>query len=526
MFPWQRGVLVLVLAASTMLYVSRLDLAPVYLGGDEAHFAIGGHAIAQTGRNVNGDRWPLFFNLADPLGDPVKMPWGNTWYHPMLFYLIALALKVQPLSEAAVRVPNAIVGGLLTPLLLYLAARKLGFGRSGGFAALIIASLTPVHFILSREALDYTLAVPFACAWVWLVADYAQRPRVSRAVATGLLLGIGCYSYIASWGAMPFLLGVTWLVYWQAGGPWMQAVLASGLAFAPAVVTAVVWLQAHPSVLHETSERYRILETNRPPGDQLRVAQFGASLPLYASYFEWSFLFREGGPNITTSTGMIGVFLKPLAVLLPVGLWTLWRRRREVLGWPLVAGLLFAPLPAAMSGHEYAIQRAVLMVPFAALIGACGFAALWNARVPVWRAAAVLLACAAPFYIQPFLEDYFGPHRHRSAFYFDNANFQGIAAQITQAGNVPAVYLKRDLDAAGARWRFYMTTADRRDLLARTFYVSDAGEADHAPVDARLVMYVESAKIAALTATGRWDVDAIIRDVDGRESAAILRKRN
>ena len=163
MFPWQRGVLVLVLAASTMLYVSRLDLAPVYLGGDEAHFAIGGHAIAQTGRNVNGDRWPLFFNLADPLGDPVKMPWGNTWYHPMLFYLIALALKVQPLSEAAVRVPNAIVGGLLTPLLLYLAARKLGFGRSGGFAALIIASLTPVHFILSREALDYTLAVPFAC---------------------------------------------------------------------------------------------------------------------------------------------------------------------------------------------------------------------------------------------------------------------------------------------------------------------------------------------------------------------------
>ena len=138
---------------------------------------------------------------------------------------------------------------------------------------------------------------------------------------------------------------------------------------------------------------------------------------------------------------------------------------------------------------------------------------------------AVLLACAAPFYIQPFLEDYFGPHRHRSAFYFDNANFQGIAAQITQAGNVPAVYLKRDLDAAGARWRFYMTTADRRDLLARTFYVSDAGDADHAPVDARLVMYVESAKIAALTATGRWDVDAIIRDVDGRESAAILRKQ-
>lgn len=517
---------VLVLAASTALYVSRLDLAPVYLGGDEAHFAIGGDALAHTGRNVNGDRWPLFFNLADPLGDPVKMPWGDTWYHPMLFYLIALALKVQPLSEAAVRLPNAIIGGLLTPGLLYLAAKKLGFGRAGGLAALVIAALTPVHFILSREALDYTLAVPFASAWVWLLADYVERPRLSRAIATGLLLGVGCYSYIASWGAMPFLLGVTWLVYWQVGGPWMRAVIASGAGFAPAVLIALTWLQAHPTVLHETSERYRILETNRPPGDQLRVAQFGASIPLYASYFEWDFLFRTGGPNITTSTGMIGVFLKPLAVLVPIGLWTLWRRRREVIGWPLVAGLLFAPLPAAMSGHEYAIQRAVLMVPFAALIGACGFAALWRSRVMAWRAGALVLVCAAPFYVQPFLNDYYGHHRQRSAFYFDNANFKGIAEHLAHTGPIPAVYLRRDLDAAGARWRFYMTTLGRRDLLARTFYVSNAAEADAAPVEARLVMYVESATIAALTASGRWELETVIRDVDGRESAAILRKRS
>jgi 4-amino-4-deoxy-L-arabinose transferase-like glycosyltransferase len=111
----QRAVLILVLAASTALYMFGLDRAPVYLGGDEAHFAIGGHAIAATGRNVNGDSLPLFFNLEDPLGDPVPMPWGETWYHPYLFYLIALTLKVLPFSEAAVRVPNAIIGGLITP---------------------------------------------------------------------------------------------------------------------------------------------------------------------------------------------------------------------------------------------------------------------------------------------------------------------------------------------------------------------------------------------------------------------------
>ena len=40
------------------------------------------------------------------------------------------------------------------------------------------------------------------------------------------------------------------------------------------------------------------------------------------------------------------------------------------------------------------------------------------------------------------------------------------------------------------------------------------------------MMYVESATIAALTASGRWELETVIRDVDGRESAAILRKRS
>ena len=123
------------LIACGLLYTHALDRAPVYLGGDEAHFAIGGDAVAKSGRNVNGDRWPLFFNLADPLGDPVKMPWGDTWYHPMLFYLIAIALKFVALSEAAVRLPNALIGGVLTPFLIYGAARRMRFGFSGAIAA-------------------------------------------------------------------------------------------------------------------------------------------------------------------------------------------------------------------------------------------------------------------------------------------------------------------------------------------------------------------------------------------------------
>ena len=87
------------LSASAWLYVHDLGRVPVYLGLDEAHFAVHGDAIARSGRNLNGDVLPLFISLADPLGDQPTLAWGTTWYRPTVFYLIALTLKVVPLSE-------------------------------------------------------------------------------------------------------------------------------------------------------------------------------------------------------------------------------------------------------------------------------------------------------------------------------------------------------------------------------------------------------------------------------------------
>ena len=57
--------------------------------------------------------------------------------------------------------------------------------------------------------------LPFAAAWVWLLADYLDLRRVRSALALGIVLGIGCFSYIASWGVMPFLLAMSWLAFWS-----------------------------------------------------------------------------------------------------------------------------------------------------------------------------------------------------------------------------------------------------------------------------------------------------------------------
>lgn len=76
MFRRIAGLLGLCLTAAIYLY--QLDRIPPYLGLDEAHLGVHGHALATTGRDLNGSRYPLFINLADPLGDQPVLAWGNT----------------------------------------------------------------------------------------------------------------------------------------------------------------------------------------------------------------------------------------------------------------------------------------------------------------------------------------------------------------------------------------------------------------------------------------------------------------
>src|SRR3954453_15502896 len=95
------------LVLSGVLYTYQLDRVPAYLTLDEAHFSVHAESIARTGRNLNGQVLPPLISLEDPEGEPFNLPWGSTYYLPFGIYLIAGALKLFAISEAAVRMPSA-----------------------------------------------------------------------------------------------------------------------------------------------------------------------------------------------------------------------------------------------------------------------------------------------------------------------------------------------------------------------------------------------------------------------------------
>jgi len=122
-----------------------------------------------------------------------------------------------------------------------------------------------------------------------------------------------------------------------------------------------------------------------------------------------------------------------------------------------------------------------------------------------------------------FYFDFFTHYKLRSAFYYDPVAFRDVAgALIHTKEDVPQYYFTTDVDDAGVKWRFYTTLEGRTDLLARTRYIGP-GDRPLASPGSVLVTYDETARIAALVGDG-WRVRTVIKDVDSRPAAVILRK--
>ena len=508
---------------------------PVYLGGDEAHFGVVADAIARTGRNLRGDFLPLFVNLADPLGEKAQ-PWGDTWYQPFLFYLTALAVKLLPFSEAAVRAPAAFLGGVVSPLLMYLVAMRLLGNRLQAIVAALVLALAPAHLILSRQALDYICPLPFVLAWLWCLISFVQTGRIVFAAAGGLLLGVGCYSYIASWAMMPIYLALSWFVFYRAGHGFSKPAAAATIGFALPVVVLIPWLWMNPQMLRETVARY-----SRSDVEESRPRTTGAAgiaqstrrrAGAYVSYFNPVTLFVRGGPSMTTSTARTGMFLLPVAVWLPAGLYVLWPasaktlppprgalrrtsrrgRLRDAAGihWVLLAGLLTAPIPAALKGEPRHGAARPLHDSVCRAHQRDGFRADVAGEAPPGPRRHDARSCSRSRSSSPSSISTTSRTTSSARRSITIRSRSATSRRTCSTRNrPPAYYFADDLDDASAKWRFYTIKHSRQELLARTRYVPlDGPEPAIAPGGSFLVMYVERSKAGRASAS---------RAVDGRQ---------
>ena len=516
-----------VLLVTAVLYFRGIDAVPVYIGGDEARFAIAASSIAATGRDPAGHRFPLFFHLSDSLAADQG---GTRWYQPLLFYLMALAFRFVPVTEQSMRWP-AVASGLVDVFLIYQVARRLLGDRCAILAAALLA-LTPAHLIFSRQALDYICPLPFVLAWLWCLISALESGSLAMSLASGAILGVGFYSYIASWATMPMLLLLTWVALFRRAANPIRPAAAAAIGFALPVLIAVVWVALHPDMWRDMVERYKVYDARRLSplqglSDLLSYSKLRQYASVYWDYFNPAYLFFSGGSNLSTATRKAGVFLLPVGVFMWFGLGELWRRRHDAISGVLAAGLVIAPLPATLLSERYAIQRELVVLPFAILIAAFGASSMLRHASRATRLAGVLLLLAVPIQFAWFYQDYFNDYRIRSAFAFDPANFRGAAEFLipASAGDAAAIYLSDDLDDVAARWRFFLIKHRREELLTRTtLFAAKNFDVRQVPAGSLIVLYASDPSVQALLGPDKCSIATVIRDAAGGQSAIILRK--
>lgn len=472
----RRGPLTLLglLVATAVLYSWQLGTAPAAVSGDEALFAIHGKSIADTGCDLNGQCWPLLVQIEPDRG-------SRRFYQPLLFYAEAASFSMFPVSAAAARLPLVVVG-IINIVLIYFVGMALVEKRQSALVAALVLASSPAHYFYSRQATDYLLPVPFILAWLWCTLRFLRTPAVPMAGAMGVVLGVGTFSYVASWFVMPALLamsGVMLVAY--GGGKRVQAVLALAAGYAVIVAPAVIWLMQHPEAVNGLLRHYEVATDGATFGGVRRWLHYYRLLDL-VSYYWTSFnpvhLFAIGTSDLLNGTRAGGLFLIPVALLLVLGVSELFQHIDRRLF--LVAGALIGVAPAVVNSTPAVVQRELALLPFAAAIAAIGYERLQRTMPRHATTVGVFALVLMLGQFGYFARDYFTDYRYWSTGRYDPLNVKGLWGRLAQADaeyTAPEILLtfgNRSLGAgsgAEAYWGFYALVNARDPIASKTRFV-------------------------------------------------------
>lgn len=524
----------LVAAIAFAVYVPRLHDTPMFLSPDEVIISVGAHALATTGRDVEGKVMPLYFNIQ------MRGEERRGWFTPVIFYLSALCQRLLPFSEGTVRLPSVLVGTIDIVLMFFVARGLFHSDTLGLFAAGVLA-MTPAHFMLSRLAMDYPYPLPFILAWLLCLTRVSADEQVRPLFLGGVCLGLGVFSYIAAVVMMPLYLALTFTWLWLEKRSWR----AHGAALAgfslPLVVLLVPWLATHPTAIADTAQHYELYDTQKLGALQGLRALF--SYPnidrlasLYWTYLSPSFLFLSGGLHSMFSTRSIGFFLLPVALLLPMGIYHVITSRLSASAVVLLAGFVTAPAAAAIFGGEPAAsQRSVELMPFGVLLSTIGVQQLGAAtgRVHLRRLLAAGAVAALVVHFGLFYAYYFTKYRVRSAGWF-GGNLPGALERLIELDareRPPSIYFAPLRATSGlldirnrwmdSYWRFYLIKHQRQDLLDRTAAFDPARDV---PEGSLVLGNIGDVTFDQLAKSDRFKVAATIQEPDGSMFFEILRR--
>jgi len=204
---WSLLALGLILCLAAGLRLARLGEAPPGLWFDEALNGQDALAVWQPGGH---------FKLVYPDVFPRE---------PLFETLLALTVKLGGPSVALLRLDSALVGLLTIALLYFMLRCEVGEGEA--LAAAGMLATMRWHALFSRLVFRTITLGPWMIVLVWAALRLRRRPSAGRAIALGVMIGGGFYTYLAWYFLLP-LVGA--MVLWLLLSDWRRAAVRRAVA--------------------------------------------------------------------------------------------------------------------------------------------------------------------------------------------------------------------------------------------------------------------------------------------------------
>lgn len=365
----------LIIFVAFLLRVIKLDKIPLGLYSDEALFGYHSYCLAETGRDQDGNLFPVFFKIF------AEVHSGGVYY-----YCAALINKLLGPSVFSIRFTSCILG--LISIFFTYKLLKLYFNKPEALVCAFLLTISPWHIQISRVGMEQSSLVCFFVISVYLFS-LGLRGNDKYIIFSSIPIGLSFYSYVIARLFVPLFYFILLLLNYEKLKEKKKSLficlLICLIMLLPFVKYSLKYnLQNRYNFLSITNKQFS-LEPAKKEFEELDLPFLTKNdyilvsaifIKNYLRHMSTDFLLKNGDKNLRHHVGGRGQILEFTFWMSIVGFFYLvFKRQKELYIFPL--WLFLFPVPASLT-WEYVPHalRAVFGLPIFDILAAVGFVSL------------------------------------------------------------------------------------------------------------------------------------------------------
>ncbi|OGV34033.1 MAG: hypothetical protein A2020_01015 [Lentisphaerae bacterium GWF2_45_14] len=394
LFLFCAGILLLL---SVFLHLYKLGEIPSGFFCDESSIGYNAWAMALTGADEYGNKYPLFFRCFD------------NYHEPVMVYSIVPIIKLFGLSEFTVRLPSALFH-IIASISFYFLALRYCRNRYIALAGAFVFSVLPWIFPVSRVMMaGYTAMLLGICiGWLFMMRAFGEK-SYTWAILSAAGWAFAMYSHNCGRPVTAVILTVFTLCFYRMLLKRWKIYTVFASSFFIFMAPMIIAVMRNPRILGGRFSQIAVWNNSSGIWETLQRI-----ISNYCGYFSSTFLFLSGDGNLRHNSGFGGelyIFLFPLLLAGFVVLYTQLKKNP----WYafILIGIFTYPVAAIFTIDPIHATRSINGAPFWTILCLLGADWLFQSR-RILRSILIIISVLAAIEVSFYMTHYFTRYREIS----------------------------------------------------------------------------------------------------------------